>query len=222
MQPFTDKTAASYDDRIVKLIPGYALVHQLVPAVVSSFCNGESDILIAGAGTGVELINLATNNEHWSFTALDCSHGMLKLAKANFQASKFLNQVEYINQNLLDYRPERLHHAALSLFVVHFLPDADAKLQYFKSMRNCLAVGAPLIIADLTADKSNLLQGAYKEWLLSIGHTDEEANKVLDHIDTNFYPLDEEQLSFLLKEAGFKKPTVFFQSLCYSGYFTSL
>lgn len=50
MGKFTQHWAADYDQRIARLVPGYALVHELASCVLAAELDGESgdvDILVA-------------------------------------------------------------------------------------------------------------------------------------------------------------------------------
>ena len=52
MPTFTGEEAQNYDSRITKLVPGYALIHQLTGAQLLALYPDSATILVVGAGTG--------------------------------------------------------------------------------------------------------------------------------------------------------------------------
>ena len=59
MTIFPDHAALDYDDRIVRLVPGYPLSLDLMACMLATCLNGPCRILVPGCGTGAEVLALA-------------------------------------------------------------------------------------------------------------------------------------------------------------------
>jgi hypothetical protein len=62
------KGATGYDERIRKTFPFYATIHTAINAVLRVYLRPESEILIVGAGTGAEILELGKTNPGWRFS----------------------------------------------------------------------------------------------------------------------------------------------------------
>ena len=72
--------AALYDDRVRKIIPGYDILHQLTDVILSAELPEEASLLIIGAGTGQELLQLSQAHPGWRFTAIEPAQPMAAIA----------------------------------------------------------------------------------------------------------------------------------------------
>ena len=222
MPKFTQHWASDYDMRIVRLIPGYDAVHELVSCVLAAYLQDVPypvDILVAGAGTGRELDELAARDPSWRFTAVDNSQPMLDNARARATAGGYLERIDFHTMNVEAYRATAPHAAALVVMVMHFIRDDPGRLEFLRTFTRSLAPGSPLVMCDY-ADATQAFHPAYRQWAHAQGH-DEEAVKVMfQRLVANFHPIDEAHLGRLLAEAGFTAPARIFQALGYSGYVT--
>lgn len=222
MPKFTQHWASDYDMRIVRLIPGYDSMHELVSCVLAAHLQGVSgsvDILVAGAGTGRELDDLAARDPSWRFTAVDNSQPMLDNARARAAAGGYLDRVDFHTMNVEDYRAAAPHAAALAVMVMHFLRDDRSRVEFLRTLSRTLRPGSLLVVCDY-ADATQAFHPAYRQWARARGH-DEEAVKVMfQRLAANFHPIDEAHLGRLLAEAGFTAPKQIFQALGYRGYVT--
>ena len=65
MPTFNHEEANHYDERILRLVPGYELLHQATAAQLATTLNDDACILVVGAGTGKEIIELAALKPSW-------------------------------------------------------------------------------------------------------------------------------------------------------------
>ncbi len=75
------KGAAGYDERIRNLFPFYETIHTAINAVLRGVLGAESELLIVGAGTGAEILELGKSNPGWRFLGIDPAKPMLNLAR---------------------------------------------------------------------------------------------------------------------------------------------
>ena len=74
----------NYDLVIQRLIPGYASLARLAVALLSAspLASAQgSSVLVAGCGTGAELLESRAQRPDWQLTAMDPSAEMLAVAK---------------------------------------------------------------------------------------------------------------------------------------------
>lgn len=72
---------ASYIQDTLKKVPGLAELHRMTAILLGEHAPGVADILVVGAGGGLELKALAQERPDWRFTGVDPSSAMLNLAR---------------------------------------------------------------------------------------------------------------------------------------------
>jgi tRNA (cmo5U34)-methyltransferase len=61
------KGAADYDRRIRSTWPFYEAIHPAMNAILRGVLRPDSELLIVGAGTGAEILELGRSNPGWRF-----------------------------------------------------------------------------------------------------------------------------------------------------------
>lgn len=219
MVTFTQNAAADYDGRIVRLVPGYGLLHELTACTVAALVPADkpADILVAGAGTGRELDDLAARGPNWRFTAMDPSQAMLEAAVSRAEANGYADRLTVHAIEMQAYRTEACHDAAVALLAAQFVVDDGRRAAFLDAMARPLRSGAPLVMVDLAAP-ADLFEPAYRQWALAQGMDEPAAIAMFKRIAVNFHPIGESRLAEILHDAGCSKPLKFFQALGYCGY----
>ncbi|MEL6462045.1 MAG: class I SAM-dependent methyltransferase [Cyanobacteria bacterium J06621_15] len=62
-----------YDDMAPLVLPGYQAMHQMVLACLRAKLSDEANLLVIGAGTGMELVQFAKSNSKWQVFGVDPS-----------------------------------------------------------------------------------------------------------------------------------------------------
>jgi tRNA (cmo5U34)-methyltransferase len=220
MGKFTQHWASDYDLRIVRLIPGYGMLHEIASCVLAAHLQGaagEIDVLVAGAGTGRELDDLAARDPAWRFTAIDSSQPMLDIARARAVTGNYVDRVAFHAMDMQAYLAKTPHAAALAILVMHFLSDDAGRLAFLQTLARSLRPGASLLLFDYAGDVEEF-HPAYRQWARAQGMDEEAIETMFLRLNANFHPIVEAQLKGLLAEAGFGVPTRFFQALGYCAY----
>ncbi|WP_440056336.1 class I SAM-dependent methyltransferase (plasmid) [Pseudoalteromonas sp. T1lg65] len=216
MPTFQGEQADNYDQRIVKLIPGYDLLHTLTAAQLVSVFPDEAKILVIGAGTGKEIIELAKVNSKWTFIAQDVSSDMLAIADQNFTKLGISSRVDIhvgdINEQ--HYQAD----VALCLLVLHFLKDDGSKKQLLKQINKQLKQDGLLLIADLEKPMTSFERPAQLTACQWLGLTDVGRANTELALEREFYPLDKMRFAELLAEAGFDTPKLYFKALGFAAH----
>ncbi|TAJ84111.1 class I SAM-dependent methyltransferase [Reyranella sp.] len=219
MSKFTQNSAADYDERIVRLVPGYGLLHELAACLLAAHVSPTTpaDMLIAGLGTGRELQDLAGRAPAWRFTAVDPSQPMLDAACARAEAGGYADRIAFRAVEMQAFDEAGPHDGALALLAAQFVPDDGNRAAFVRAMARPLRPGAPLAFVDL-AEPSAPFEAAYRGWAMAQGTDVHQADAMLKRIALNFHPLTEARLTTLLAEADCSAPSPFFQAFGYRGY----
>lgn len=220
MADFKRENAIDYDSRIERLVPGYHLLQEILPPLLASYLSGEARILVAGAGTCREILAMAALRPSWRFVAVDPSDAMLDVGEKHVKGRGISHRVTFRASLLADFQNSSRFDAAVSLLVMHFLPDDGVKAAYLADIGRHLKANAPFIFADLTAFPLDETFCAYRHWARVRNQSDEECTAMFARIRANFHPINRRRLRHLLSDAGFTEPEPFFQALGYRGYMT--
>ena len=220
MGKFTQHWAVDYDARIVRLIPGYGMLHEIASCVLAAQLQGgagEIDVLVAGAGTGRELDDLAARDPAWRFTAVNSSQPMLDIARARAVTGNYIDRVAFHATDMQAYQAKAPHAAALAILVMHFLSDDTGRATFLQTLARALRPGAPLLLFDYAGDVE-AFHPAYRQWARAQGMDEDAIETMFLRLNANFHPIGEVRLGALLAKSGFGVPTRFFQALGYSAY----
>ncbi|RZM84383.1 class I SAM-dependent methyltransferase [Pseudoalteromonas rubra] len=215
MPSFTQDEATHYDSRIERLVPGYQLLHELVQAQLQTLLPEQAQILIVGAGTGKEVLQLAESNPSWTFIVQDVSDDMLAIADQNFTNLGLSSRVTIHSGPLSpgQYQAD----IALCLLVMHFVADDGAKLALLESIHSNLKPGKQLLLADLMKPETQFERESQLKHCRAMGLTHIGEERMRHNLEHEFYPLDRMRLAELLDESGFSTAQMFFKALGFSG-----
>jgi len=133
--------AASYDERIRKTFPFYETIHQAINAVLRVHSGPESEILIVGAGTGAEILELDKTNPGWRFLGVDPAQPMPDLAKEKIGAAGLADRVSLFHGFVGDLPIGKLCDGATSAMIMHFVPDDGGKIKFLRAIASHLKPG---------------------------------------------------------------------------------
>ena len=218
---FNGEWSNEYDDMAHKIIPAYHTIYELAQHLLRDRLNKEARILVAGTGTGKEIIDCSQNNPQWSFTGFDPAEPMLSIARKKVNAASLENKISLI-LGLIDDITERNFDAATSILVMQFLPDDGTKLNFLKGISEKLKPGALIVLVDLEgeigSDEYNTLSAAWKNQQLFIRNESDRVRKefIIREKEVHFIP--QERIESLLEEVGFFKIHKFFKAYLFGGY----
>lgn len=173
-------------------------------------------ILVVGCGTGKEMQALLNENIHWQITGIDPSPEMLRICKRKLTDYPVVDLIEGEVKHLIhNYR----YHAATLQLVLQFQPDDGSKLDLLAAIGQRLSKGAPLIIFDIFGGNRQFAENLkLLESVLPPHIPQQEIQFRLRRIQKQIHNIPEFRLSMILEEAGFTRPTRFFQSMIFGGW----
>jgi tRNA (cmo5U34)-methyltransferase len=148
---FTENVAAQYDQKFVKLAPMREVL-QLSIRILFADLPSDAHILCVGVGTGLELVDLATEYSGFHFTAVEPSAPMLDICRQRVQELGIEGRCTF-HEGYIDSLPEGApFDAATCLLVSHFITDLEERHRFFSDIASRLRPEAYFVNADLVAD----------------------------------------------------------------------
>jgi tRNA (cmo5U34)-methyltransferase len=212
---FENERATGYNQYVEIWIPNYHYFLDNLPKLLGEIEN--KNLLVVGCGTGNEIERFAHAAEQWNITGVDPSPEMIK--QALLKLSNF-DKVKLIEGLVTDLDKSNKYGAATLLLVLHFMADDGTKFSLLESIAERLETGAPLILLDITGNKTQIKENLEILRLLLSNNNKEDIKNRLHRIENDLYAVSEERLSQLLIEAGFEAPLRFFQTSIYMGWIT--
>lgn len=218
-------TPTGYDRLQSQVIPGYGSLARLAVALLS--CSPEaratgSDVLVAGCGTGSELLEAVAQRPDWQLTALDPSAEMLAESRQRLSAAQPAATVLWQQstvEDLLDLPGmEGRFSGALSVLVLQSLPDDGSKLAFLTALARSLKPGAQLVLVDLMRSALSSLEPQLDAaWLAFQAASGLEASAAVG-ASQGLHPIGLARLTSLVNAAGFGDPARIFQALGFEGF----
>lgn len=181
-------------------------------------------MLVAGCGTGMEIVGLGQNRPRWQFTGVDPSADMVAIARRRVAEREMEHRVELhvgLTNELPDSPP---YDAATAILVMHFLPDDGSKLELLKDIAARLEPGAPFVLADACGERTSArfasFMSAWKDRQLTLGMTEADIDERFREVLSVVHFVPEERVTSLLEEAGFGEVTRFYGALLFGGWVT--
>jgi tRNA (cmo5U34)-methyltransferase len=208
-----------YDLIVQQLIPGYASLARLAVALlaVSPLASRPgAGVLVAGCGTGAELVEARAQRPDWQLTAIDPSAEMLDAAQKRLGSEG----IQWRQTTVEALQADGCFAGALSVLVLQSLPDDGTKLAFLTALARSLEPGGQLVLVDLMAPERSPLQNqvdaAWLGFQRASGLGADQHN--LTPLIQGLHPIGEARLTALVNAAGFSDPARIFQALGYEGF----
>ena len=218
---FDGEWSNEYDNTASKITPAYQSIYELTQHLLRDNLPKEAKVLIAGAGTGKEIIDCSLNNPHWDFTGFDPAEAMLSIATKKVMAASLDDRISLI-KGLVDNVIDKDFDAATSILVMHFLPDDGTKFNFLKGIADKLKPGAIFILVDLEgdigSDEYTTFNAAWKNQQIFTRGDNERVSKEFISREKEIQFISQQRIESLLEEVGFCKIFKFFKAYLFGGY----
>jgi tRNA (cmo5U34)-methyltransferase len=178
----------------------------------------QAQILVVGAGGGVELTVFADAHPEWRFVGVDPSRPMLELAEAALGPR--MARVD-LHHGYIDTAPEGPFDGATCLLTMHFVA-IEERSAMLKDIARRLKPGAPFVMAHLSfpqaEDERALWLSRYAAFAIASGVDPEAARGAATAIGSKLPLLGPETEEALLEEAGFTGARLFYAGLAFRGW----
>lgn len=214
---FADPRAvASYAADAARNVPGLADLHRMAALLLAEAAPPDGQVLVLGAGGGLELRALAGMCPGWRFTGIDPSAEMLDLARE--ACAGVADRIGWLS-GTIDQAPPGPFDGATCLLTLHFLDRAERQ-RTLAEVRRRLRPGARLVVAhhappgDATVDWLTR-SVAFRTWPeLDIPAARGSATTMAERLPL----LAPEQEEALLREAGFVDVALCYAALSFRGW----
>lgn len=218
MHPFTDPDmVASYAESTPRKVPGFQDLHRMAMILLAEHASEAADILVVGAGGGLELKAFAEAQPHWRFVGVDPAAEMLDLAHRILGPSR--SKVELL-RGYIDDVPTRPFDGATCLLTLHFLPK-DERLRTLQEIYRRLRPGAALVVAHHSIPED----GDFAKWFarsaaFSRGPSanSDQALASISSVAQRLPVLSSTEDEALFREAGFSDVALFYAGLSFRGW----
>jgi tRNA (cmo5U34)-methyltransferase len=220
---------SSYDLVVQQLIPGYASLARLAVALlaVSPLAVGSgSEVLVAGCGTGAELLEARSQRPDWQLTAIDPAAEMLavarqRLGEAGLDAPQStVGGITWCQSTVEELDAQAGFDGALSVLVLQSLADDGSKLAFLTALARSLRPGGQLVLVDLMRSERSPLQTQVEQAWLGFQRASglSAAVEALDALSQGLHPIGLARLTALVNAAGFSDPALVFKALDVEGF----
>lgn len=216
-QAFNDPAAvARYAENPPRLVPGFADMQRMAMLLLAEHAPGAAEILVLGAGGGLELRRFAEAQKQWRLVGVDPSAEMLKLALATLGA---LGPRVQLVEGYIDAAPDRKFDGASCLLTLHFLEKPE-RLRTLQQLRRRLKPGAPLVVAhhSIPRDEAQLWLSRFAAFAASSGIDPQTARGAALGLAERLPFLSPAEDEELLREAGFRDVALFYAAFTFRGW----
>lgn len=213
-----DAAIANYAEGPPRLVPGLAALHRMALILLAERAPRDAQVLVLGAGGGMELKVFAESQPDWEFVGVDPAAAMLRLAEATLGP---LAARARLHEGYIECAPAGPFDAATCLLTLHYLPAED-RLRTLREMHRRLRPGAPLVVAHFSFPQGNDERARwlarYAAFAIASGVEREHALSASTGIGNLLPILAPEQDEALLREAGFSDVSLFYAGFTFRGW----
>jgi len=213
---------SDYDRMTQMVLPGYEAMHSMALSVLRSHLPEKANLLIVGAGTGMELVKLGKSNSQWQMLGVDPSSNMLAIAQEKIEQHAIASRVKLFQGYAHDLPTTPLYEAATCILVMHFVPDDGSKLALLQSIAQRLKSSAAFILVDIFGEKGTpefeQMGSIMKLFWSEMGMDPERRMELLERVNKDLYSIPEPRVLELLQHAGFGNIMRFYTGLWIGGW----
>ncbi|KRE07140.1 methyltransferase [Bosea sp. Root381] len=217
MDAFSDRQAAArYAENPPRMVPGYADMQRMAMLLIAERAPIDAQILVLGAGGGLELKVFAEAQPEWSFVGVDPSAPMLELAQTTLGDLACRTR---LHLGLIDVAPAGPFDAAACILTLHFIERRE-RLRTLEEVRRRLKPGAPFVCAHYSIPEGeiDLWMSRYASFATSSGIERSQAERARTAIAEQLPILSPEEDEQVLREAGFTQIGLFYVGFTFRGW----
>lgn len=217
MDAFSDPQAvARYAENPPRMVPGYADMQRMARLLLAERAPDNAQVLVLGAGGGLELKVFAEAQPGWSFVGVDPSAAMLDLARRTLGD---LSDRAHLYEGLIDGAPQGPFDAAACILTLHFI-ERQERSRTLREVRRRLKPGAPFVVAhfSIPQDERDLWLSRYAAFATASGIERAQAESARTGIRERLPILSPEEDEGLLREAEFNGVSLFYAGFAFRGW----
>ena len=210
---------ARYAEGPRRFVPGHHDMLRMASMLLAEDAPGSAEVLVVGAGGGIELRHFAEAHTEWHFTGVDPSAQMLAVARNTL--GSLAVRCDLI-EGTIEAAPPGPFDAASCLLTLHMIPDDGSKLATLQAIRERLRQGAPFVIVDHCLGRAHTQferrLDRYARFALDSGAPPEDVARASEGIRQSVPMISREREAELLDRAGFRDVEIFYAGLLWTGW----
>lgn len=219
MKPVSfDTHASTYAEGPPRQVPGLSGLHRMAMLLLAERVPDDGQVLVLGAGGGLELEAFAAAQARWTFDGVDPSPEMLAVARERVEA--YAERVR-LHRGTIEAAPEGPFDGAACLLTMHFVPR-EKRLETLRQVRMRLKDGAPFVLAHISFPQTEPERSAWIARHVAYGAPDgmtvEQAESARQAIGTRLTILSPEEEEEMLRAAGFSDVSLFYAAFSFRGW----
>ena len=200
--------------------PGHSGLLQMIGVLLDEAMPEDGQVLVVGAGGGLETKYLASIEANWRFVGVDPAGAMLDLARA-VAGPTAGDRMTLIEGTVVDAPPGPFD-AATCVLVLGLIPDDGSKLSTLEEVRRRLKPGAPFVLVDQcidlsAADAARRLE-RYARYALRSGVAADTISVAQAAIARSTTMVPDWRDRELLEQAGFDGTELFYAGMAWRGW----
>lgn len=200
--------------------PGHGGLLQMIGVLLGEAMPDDGELLVVGAGGGLETRYLATVEDQWQFVGVDPAGAMLDLARA-VAGPACGDRMTLIEGTVIDAPPGPFD-GATCILVLGLIADDGSKLSTLQEVRRRLKPGAPFVLVDqcidLSAPDASRRLDRYGRYALRSGVPADTVIKAKAAIGASTTMVPEWRDTELLEQAGFRDVELFYAGMAWKGW----
>lgn len=213
-RPFEGHAAAFYLDGPPRQVPCYDGLLRMATMLLAEKAQGSGEIVVVGAGGGLEIAAMARAHPGWRFDGIDPSQDMLSLARQT--TAPFADRVN-LHAGYIDSTPHGPYDGATCILSMHFVRLED-RLTTLSQIRSRLRPGAPFVIAHISFPQAEPDRSLWiRRHLTYSGTSMQNMEASMEAISTRLTVLSPEDEESMLRSAGFSGVHLFYAGLSFRG-----
>ncbi len=216
---FSDPDAvARYAEGPVRMVPGFRDMQRMASVLLAERAGDNANILVLGAGGGLELKVFAEAQPGWRYCGVDPSAQMLVLAKETL--GSLASRVTF-HEGYIDDAPEGPFDGATCLLTLHFM-RAEERRRAATEVHRRLKPGAPFIVAHHSFPQN---EPEKRLWLSRFaafgpdpGLSFASREDMIAAIGERLPALSPEEDEKILRDAGFSDVALFYAGFTFRGW----
>ena len=211
----------TYAEGLNAFVPGYGHMQRMAAQLIRERVGETGNVLVLGAGGGMELAALASRYPRWRFLGVDPAAEMLGAAKERLRLAAAGDRVDWHHGYIFD-APLGPFDAATCMLTLHFVPDDGGKGRTLAEIRKRLKPGAPFVLVDLCIDlaapDASFALDRYRNFALDSGAEPDRVDATIGRVSSVLNTTSAARNEELLGISGFSQIELFYAGLSWRGW----
>ena len=220
---FDERVANVFDNMIVRSIPVYEEVHNMLGGIIRHYFPGQGIIYDLGCSTGTTIVYLATelqqNNKRAKIIGVDNSGSMLKKCREKISIESF------IQPTLLQQELDTISLQNCDLVIVNYTLQflkISSRLKLLREIHSKLNKRGTIFLSEKIKAHDEHIQrimnNVHRDFKRENGYSELEISQKKESLEEVLIPLTPKEQIDMMMEAGFRSSELIFRKYNFASY----